>query len=146
MAGTGVEESVMGWNSTLNRKTPLRAKKPWRWQPKPGKERNTAKTPKNPVRMKRAGKRTKEWEATRAKLKVRFERVGITVCELGYPGCWRDNGLTFAHSKKRRNIGPGELEEACLACIVCHDAIEILPEEEMTTIVRGVISRRKKAV
>lgn len=90
-----------------------------------------------------AGKKTNAWEKERAKLKVRFLAWGITTCELFYPGCWRDNALGFAHAKKRRNLKPHELGEVILACNPCHDQIEILPETEMTKVVRGVITKRK---
>lgn len=95
-----------------------------------------------------AGKKTKAWDAARAKLKTAFKRAGITTCELAHPGCWRDNALGFAHSRKRRNIPPGSplLFEVALACNACHDRIEILPEEEMREVVRGVIKARRVAV
>lgn len=51
--------------------------------------------------------------------------------------------LTPAHSRKRRNITtPEELREVAIACVSCHAAIEILPEAEMTRIVREIIARR----
>lgn len=78
----------------------------------------------------------------RRRLKPEFERSGITTCELGYEGCFRDNYLGFAHTKKRRNLGPGELSIVILACNHCHDKIEILPEPEMTKIVLTIIAER----
>lgn len=56
------------------------------------------------VALRRVGKKTAEWDRVRAKLKPRFARAGIVRCEVMLPGCWRDNGLGFAHSKKRRNV------------------------------------------
>jgi len=94
--------------------------------------------------MKKAGKRTKDWERVRRNLKPKFERVGITTCELRYEGCWSDNGLGFAHTKKRANLGPGELSVVALLCNSCHDKIEILPEEEMTKVVLATIAARKQ--
>ena len=76
----------------------------------------------------------------------RFQRAGITTCEIRGYGCWYDNGLGFAHAKKRRNLGPGELSVVALACCVCHDRIEILPEQEMAAIVMRVIDSRKSPV
>ncbi len=80
------------------------------------------------------------WEKLRPKLKKEFERAGITTCEVGYQGCWRDNGLGFAHSLKRRNIKTeDERREVVLACNCCHDKLEILPEHEMKRIVKVII-------
>lgn len=95
--------------------------------------------------MKRAGKKTIAWDAERAKLKVRFLSMGITSCELKYQGCWRDNALGFAHSKKRNDIQkPHELSEVCLACSPCHQKIELLPKKEMAKVVRDIIHARRK--
>ena len=128
------------WGSSLSRKTPLRAKKPWDRKGKP-LERKTALTAKKPIN--RAGKKTKAWYACRAKLKTRFMRAGITTCELQYEGCWHDDGLGFAHSKKRRNITTEEqLEEVILSCSSCHDRVEAKPESEMAAIIRAVIAAR----
>jgi len=131
----------MSWNSTLTRRTPLRAKKPWRRPDKKPIDRKTVLTAKKP--MKRRGKKTAAWENCRAKLKPRFERAGITVCEFQFSGCWRDNGLGFAHSRKRRNVTTPELLEECaLTCNVCHDIAEAWPEEKMMAFVRRVIADR----
>lgn len=92
--------------------------------------------------LKRAGRKTKQWEKERAKLKVRFLVMGITRCELRLRGCWGDNSLGFAHARKRRNLKPHELGECVLACGPCHDQIEALPESEMAATVRGIIAKR----
>lgn len=93
--------------------------------------------------MKNKGKKTIAWEKERKKLKVRFEAMRITTCELVYPGCWYNTALSFAHAKKRRNLKPHELSEVILCCVPCHEKIEILKEAEMTKIVRSVIANRK---
>lgn len=90
----------------------------------------------------RAGKRTREWQAMREKLKVVFEAAGITRCEFNYDGCWHDNGLTFAHIRKRRNLHEGELEKVALACMPCHNKLELLPEGLMTRQVLVAIESR----
>jgi len=96
--------------------------------------------------LKRLGKKGLAWEKVRRELKVKFQRAGITACEIRGHGCWYDNGLGFAHAKKRRNLGPGELSVVALACCVCHDRIEILPEQEMAEIVMRIIDSRKAPV
>jgi hypothetical protein len=96
--------------------------------------------------LKKAGKKTAEWNRERAKLKEGFQRAGITFCELGLQGCWKGNGLSFAHSKKRRNIQGNELSEVILACINCHGIIERKPEKKMTAIVRKTIRLRETPV
>lgn len=92
--------------------------------------------------MLRAGKHTREWQLVREQLKPRFEAVGLTRCEFRYEGCWRDNGLSFAHIRKRRNLQAGELEKVALACIPCHNKLELMPEPLMTQTVCDVIGRR----
>lgn len=94
-------------------------------------------------RIKRSGKKTKAWDAERAKLKVRFAAVGITECELRLAGCWKTNTLGFAHSKKRRHIQGDEIREVALLCNSCHDVVERLAEAEMTEAIRKIISSRE---
>lgn len=99
--------------------------------------------PKRRGGILRAGKRTKAWETTRAKLKVEYQAKGITECELGYDGCKRDDWLSFAHGRKRRHLVGDELATlTILACTPCHARIEALPEAAMLAIVQSVISER----
>lgn len=92
--------------------------------------------------LRRVGKKN-WWIPLRAKAKVAFERAGVTTCEVQRPGCWRDNGLGWAHSLKRRHITTEEQRrEVVLSCNACHDSIEILPEDVMYRIVREIILRR----
>src|SRR5687768_6910583 len=94
---------------------------------------------KKPKRLKARGEKVEAWEATRAALVQRFQAAGITTCELRYEGCWRNNALSFAHSKKRRYITSQEdLEAVCLCCLNCHGKIEFRPD--MYEIVQGVIA------
>lgn len=98
--------------------------------------------PRKPLNRK--GKKTLEWERVRRELKARFLAAGITTCELRLPGCWRDNALGFAHSKKRREIVGDEIYEVILACNNCHDQVEIKPHEEMRNIILATIQKRRK--
>lgn len=125
------------WNSTLKRRTPLRAKTPLA---KSGSE----KLPNKFRSFKKKGKKTLAWEAARKRLKVAFKQAGITTCELNMAEkCWRDNGLGFAHTLKRRNITTEEgLLRVCLACNPCHDEIEALGQFKMAEIVGRVILTR----
>lgn len=59
--------------------------------------------------LKRAGRKTKEWERIRRVLVRRFLKAGLWRCELGYAGCWQTNALGFAHAKKRRNCSEKDL-------------------------------------
>lgn len=86
------------------------------------------------------GKKVKAWDATRADLKPDFQARGITSCEIKLPGCWRDNGLGFAHTKKRRNVV--DLRRVVLACNVCHDYWEAKPESEMEAALEAIITER----
>jgi hypothetical protein len=104
--------------------------------PKPTKREKKKK------RLKQRGEKTDMWEKTRADLVVRFEAAGITSCELRYEGCFKNNFLSFAHSKKRRYIvSQEELEEVCLSCTHCHQKIEFRPD--MYETVRRVIASRR---
>ncbi len=121
------------------KRTPLRRKTPL--------ARGTSSLKRTP--MKRVGKRTLAWDSMRRKLKVAFQRAGITTCELQMDGlCWWNDGLGFAHSRKRRNIPPGSplLAECALACNYCHDIAEKMPESEMRSLILVVISERKVPV
>lgn len=89
------------------------------------------------------GRKGKEWAATRAKLKVRFQRAGVTRCE----HCGTDNGLGFAHRRKRRNITTqAELETVALLCNEFHDWLEALPEEKMGRSIDAIIAARETPV
>lgn len=93
-----------------------------------------------PTRTKKS--KMKEWEDARKELKIEFEAKGITSCELGLPGCMRDNFLTFAHAKKRRKLEDGELKVVALLCQNCHNEIEYLPAAKMEAIVMNIINNR----
>lgn len=72
--------------------------------------------------------KVKEWNKARKKLKEIYFDKGITTCEVRLDGCWRNNGLSFAHRHKRiyyySNPGLGDFNETLLACINCHEKIE----------------------
>jgi hypothetical protein len=90
-----------------------------------------------------AGKKTRANKKSNAARKRRFEANDLTTCELGYPGCTRDNFLSWAHGKKRRKLQGDELDKcAILACINCHDVIERMSPEGMLAIVQSVIAER----
>lgn len=75
----------------------------------------------------------------RPQLKKQFEALGLTRCEI----CRSAFGLSFAHSRKRRNITTVDLlEEVILACASCHHEIEMLGEERMCLRVIEVIKNR----
>lgn len=90
----------------------------------------------------KAGRKTKQWNNVRRTLKVEFERMGITRCEI----CGSSFGLSFGHSKKRRHIVGDEIREVILICVnPCHMKLEAMPEREMHRIVNDIISRRETA-
>jgi hypothetical protein len=97
------------------------------------------------VPIRRRGKRTIAWENARRYLKSRFLEWGITRCEWPWPhACWHDNGLSFAHSKKRLNMKGDEIYEVALLCPVAHNLVESLPEREMTKMIRKIIKTREE--
>lgn len=94
--------------------------------------------------MNRVGKRTREWDRVRAKLKARFMVAGITNCEFGYEGCWRFSSLGFAHTDKRRFLKGKELENVALACNPCHEILELLDRKQMRIEIESVIRGRER--
>lgn len=88
----------------------------------------------------KAGKKTKEWDAVRAWLKIQFTRAGIQTCQLKFAGCWFDNALSFCHPAKRRNLTEGELYVVALGCTPCHDQLEVMPAADMRRIVEGLFA------
>ena len=97
--------------------------------------------------IKRAGKKTRKWNAARAKLKERFLKAGITTCELRLENCTPTNFLSWAHRLKRRNITTQEeLETVLLLCENCHWSIEKLGETKMSEIVENVIKNRRVTI
>lgn len=97
--------------------------------------------------MKKKGRRTLEWEAAKRELKPAFQRAGITTCEAQLDGCWRDNGLGFAHRLKRRNITTEEeLRRVALLCNACHDVLEARGESRNCEAIDALIAARKVSV
>lgn len=89
------------------------------------------------------GKKVKLWNATRAKLKKRFEAAGITRCEI----CGGTFALGFAHSRKRRNITTQQgLEECAILCQEHHSDLERLKESEMCARITAIIAARETPV
>ena len=100
---------------------------------------------KKKKRLRAVGEKVSAWSKTRDELILRFEKAGITQCELRYSGCWKNNALSFAHSKKRRFItSQEEMVEVVLCCTSCHQIAEYSPD--MYEIVRRVIASRKVEV
>lgn len=98
----------------------------------------------NHPRPKRwVGKKTLANMKANARLKRKFEALGITRCELNYIDCTRNDFLTWAHGKKRRKLEGDELETCViLACQNCHQRIERMTPEGMLGIVQSVIAER----
>lgn len=132
---------MSGWNSTLTRKTPM---KRGAWQRQDARQSPSAPR-KAPIR--RLGKKGQEWAAAWRELKPKFERAGITRCELGMQGCTPGEFLTPMHSLKRRNITtPEELREVIIACQNCHAIGELMKEPDMELLVQRTIANRVVAI
>jgi hypothetical protein len=85
------------------------------------------------------GRRTKDWNNARRKLKVMFESLGITRCEK----CHSDFALGFAHRLKRRFITDREeLMTVALLCNDCHSEIEYSGHENMYRDITAIIESR----
>lgn len=92
--------------------------------------------------MIKPGKKTKRWNQIRNELKKEFYKKGITNCELEFLGCWRSNGLSFAHLDKHRHLSDGDLYDVVLACIHCHQKVEVWPRQQMREYLTEIISKR----
>jgi hypothetical protein len=90
------------------------------------------------------GKKVNAWANVRKSLKVEFEAMGITTCEFQYPGCWHDEALSFAHSRKRDDP-LFDINEVAVACMpVCHHKLDVeMSHDEMLDAVKAVIARRE---
>ena len=87
----------------------------------------------------RAADRVKLWNKIRAKLKVEFERMGLTTCEV----CGGTFGLSFAHRYKRRFIhDEEELATVALLCQRHHEELEHSGHEKMLEGITAIIARR----
>jgi hypothetical protein len=106
----------------------------------------------------KAGRKTKDWNNAKRKLKIAFAEVGLTYCEVGLfltsqyledpleidrVRSYRHQfALGFAHGKKRRWLGGDELLTfVALSCQDCHDYIEY--RDDMSEIVQGTIDARR---
>ena len=94
------------------------------------------------------GKKTKAWDSARATIKRRFEKAGITTCELRGSKkvpheCGNDNYLGFAHDAKRRKLTTEDLYRVILVCNFAHDIFETWPADGMKAIVNETIQNRK---
>lgn len=117
-------------------------------QPKP------TKTKKKKRYFIKPGKKTKEWDRAKRKLKPAFQAVGITYCEVGlYLSRHLEhqdavafhnhqNFLTWAHGDKRDNLVGTELYTlVALCCQQCHAYIEY--RHDMRQIIEAVIASRQ---
>jgi len=85
------------------------------------------------------GKKGRADVKNRRELKKEFSERGIVTRE----HCGTDNGLTFAHALKRKDIhNEFDMKEVALLCLPRHMEIEQLPPPEMARIVRGYIAKR----
>lgn len=97
------------------------------------------------------GRRMTAWKNARRRVKLELLAVGITVCEIGFEGCTRDDSGGLAHSIKRRHLlrdaepgSPEHIETVVVSCLNCHRTLdEKLPACEMKRIVMGAIARRE---
>lgn len=101
------------------------------------------------------GVKTNDWETAKRLLKVAFEEVNITYCEIGlYLQAIPEHAermakhshkffLTWAHGDKRNNLEGAELITlVVLGCVDCHNYIERMPRLEMRAIVEAIIEAR----
>jgi len=104
--------------------------------------------------MRPIGRRGREWDSARRRVRARLEALGIRRCEFGFPGCYGDQCLSLAHAVKRREIrrdaepgSPYHIETCALACTpVCHKLLdEGMSHAMMLEFVMQAIERRSDA-
>jgi hypothetical protein len=79
------------------------------------------------------------WDNARRKLTVKFERMGVTRCEI----CNAAFPLGFAHRLKRRFIrDEAELMTVALLYNPCHERIEHSGHERMYEAITQIIEKR----
>ena len=119
------------FNSTLERKTPLRSKTAMK---RGGKLRPIRKP------IKKVGPRALRWMRAWRWLKPRLEAAGRTRCEFGFIPHDCDGFLTPAHSKKRRLIQGPEIYHVALSCLNFHRVLdEQMSHEQMeSTVMRAI--------
>ena len=97
----------------------------------------------------KAGKRTLKRRAVNKRLVRMFVEQGLPeVCEIKLEGCQRTWALSWAHSKKGRDIvTEDDWEEAALSCQHCHFELDNrMSKEEMYTKVTNAIAKRGEVV
>lgn len=91
------------------------------------------------------GKKTQAWNVERSQLINEFEQMGITTCEIGFEGCWKNTALGFAHIDKRKNLRPEDLPSVVLACNPCHQVVEAWNNVRMKKFLLEIIKKRNES-
>jgi hypothetical protein len=105
-----------------------------------------AKVKSHSKRINPIGKKGKENIDANKQMHEMFKELGITSCEIKLENCWRDNALGYAHLDKRRFLSKEDLITGVLACVICHQKVEVLPREEMKKILTKIIKKRKSTL
>lgn len=95
--------------------------------------------------VNKIGKKSKQWIEARKEVVEHFEQIGLPiVCEAQLEGCTRTMFLTFAHSRKRRNIESAEqLKEIALLCSTCHSIVDRWKPENTEYYIKQLIEKRE---
>lgn len=72
------------------------------------------------TRIKKSGRRTREWAAVWQYLKPRLEAAGRTRCELTFIPHVCSEILDPVHSKKRRHMQGNDIYAICIGCRTVH--------------------------
>ena len=119
--------------------------------PKPIRQPREHRGLKRGLRIKPIGRRGREWDAARRRVRERLDAAGIRSCEFGFVGCWKTEGLSLAHAVKRRYLqrnaevgSPYHIETCAIACMpVCHKILdEQMSAPMMLEQVMAAIARR----
>lgn len=96
--------------------------------------------PMKRTRLKKVGRRTKDWRNAWRFLKPELEKRGRTQCEFKFipHECW--GPLDPAHSKKRRMMKGADIYMVAIACRYIHNVLDLMcTHEEMELFVNRAI-------
>lgn len=127
------------WNSSIERRTPLKAKKSLK---RGGKlNRKPMKRSRRPVN--KIGRRTRDWRKAWRFLKPEFEKRGRTGCEFGFIPHECRGPIDPCHSKKRNKMQGDDIYRVALGCRwVIHEFLDLVcTHEQMELFVNEAIER-----
>ena len=103
--------------------------------------------------LKPIGRRGREWDVARRRVRERLEMLGVRGCEFGFAQCTGKYQTSLAHAVNRRFLSrdaepgtPQHIETVAVACCSCHRRLdEDMSHAMMLEMVMNAIERRNNA-